>query len=353
MKNLLILRACLFITNTLPDTNPTILDYAAQFKADDSTKGLGEFIMLAAEQNEILEDLVVMECNDGTKHKSKAVVGIPEPTFRKLYGFVQPSRGTTVPISDNCGMIEDYLEVDVAEADLNGNSARFLASQTRMITEGFNKKIAKSLFYEDEKVTPEGFTGFAPRFNTLDTAAAACAVNVIDAADGAAVAGQLLNQSIWLVNWGDYQVHACFPKGSKAGLQINDKGQVTIQDSAGGRMEAYRTHFRWDIGLAVPDWRHVVRIANIKMSDLTKNAAAGADLLDLLTRALEQIQSTNGKAAIYCSRQIRAFLRRQITSKIASSTLTWDMVAGKRVLAVDGVPVRRVDALATLEDAVV
>jgi len=341
-----------FITTTLPDTNATLLDYALAYQADPATKGLGDFIMLAAEQNEILEDLVMMECNDGTKHKSVIVPGIPEPTFRKLYGFVQPSRVQGVPISDNCGMLEDYLQADKALADLNNNSARFLMSQAKGIVEGFNKKIASSIFYSNEVTQPEAFTGMAPRFNDLS---ANNAENIIDALAGSGNAGELLHSSIYIVNWGDYQAHGIFPKGSKAGLQINDKGQVTVQDTTatdgmgGGLMEAYRTHFRWDIGLAVPDWRHVVRIANIKTSLAKKDAATGADIIDLIIQGLERIHSTGGKPAIYCSREIRSILRRQIANKVAGSTLTMDTVAGKRVVAFDGIPVRRCDALLNTE----
>jgi hypothetical protein len=347
-----ITRSSAFITTALPDTNATLLDYAAMYQADPATKGVGDFIMLAAEQNEILDDLVMQECNDGTKHKSVIIPGLPEPTFRKLYGFVQPSRVQGIPISDNCAMLEDYLQTDKAVADLNNNSARFQMSQARGITEGFNKKIASSLFYSNEATQPEAFTGMAPRFNDLS---AANGGNIIDALAGAGVAAELLHSSIYIVNWGDFQVHGIFPKGSKAGLQINDKGQVTVQDTTaadgmgGGLMEAYRTHFRWDIGLAVPDWRHVVRIANIKTSALTKNAGSGADIIDLITQGLEMIHSTGGRPAIYCSRAVRSFLRRQIANKIAASTLTMEDVAGKRVVAFDGIPVRRCDALINTE----
>lgn len=347
---MIVLIAAAFRTTTLPDTNPTLVDYAKMYKADEATKGIGEFIMLAAEQNEILEDMVVMECNDGTKHKSQMVTGIPEPEFRKLYGYVQPSRGQTVPVSDNCGMLEDYLEVDKAAADLNGNSTRFLMAQAKMITEGFNKKVAKSLFYSDEKYQPEAFTGLAPRFSDLD---ASNAENIIDAAEGDGDPNVAGYASIYVVNWADYVCHALFPKGSKAGLQINDKGQVTSQGTtesgAPGLMEVYRTHFRWDIGFALPDWRNVVRIANIKVADLTKNATSGADIIDLITQAIEQIHSTGGKPAIYVPKIIRSFLRRQIANKVAASTLTMEDIAGKRVVAFDGIPVRRCDALLTTE----
>lgn len=345
-------KAPAFITTVLPATNATLLDYASMYQANPDTKGLGDFIMMAAEENEILMDLVVQECNSGTSHKSVIVPGIPEPTFRKLYGFTQPSRVQGVPITDNTAMLEDYLQVDKALADLNNNSDRFMMSQANGIVEGFNKKIASSLFYANEATQPEAFTGLAPRFNSLS---ADNGQNIIDAAGGTATPGELFNSSIYVVNWGDYKVHGIMPKGSKAGLQINDKGQVTVQDTSGsdgGLMEAYRTHFRWDLGLTVADWRHIVRIANIDNRLLTKNAATGPDITDLLVQAVEQIKSTNGKPAIYVSRAIRSMMRRQIINKTASSSLTQENMNGKPVVMFDGIPVRRCDALLNTEDAV-
>jgi hypothetical protein len=111
-------------------------------------------------------------------------------------------------------------------------------------------------------------------------------------------------------------------------------------------MEAYRTHYRWDVGLTVRDWRYVVRIANIDLSDLVKTGATGADIIDLMTQALELVQSlTVGRPAFYCNRSIKSMLRRQIVNKVGNATLTMDTVAGKHVMTFDGVPVRRCDAL--------
>ena len=106
--------------------------------------------------------------------------------------------------------------------------------------------------------------------------------------------------------------------------------------------------------LTLRDWRFVSRIANIDVSDLTKNASAGADLIDLMTQALEIIPNVGmGRPAFYMPRKIRSFLRRQITNKVASSTLTLETVAGKKVVTFDGVPCRRTDALLLTEARVV
>lgn len=162
------------------------------------------------------------------------------------------------------------------------------------------------------------------------------------------------NASIWLIVWGPNTCHTIFPKGSAAGLQSRDLGEHTLTDAAGGRYQGYRTHYKWDIGAVLRDWRYVVRIANIDVSDLTKNASAGADLIDLMTRALELVPNVGmGRPAFYMPRKIRSFLRRQITNKVAASTLTMEEIAGKKVVAFDGVPCRRTDALLLTEARVV
>lgn len=325
----------------LAATHPTLLDLA---KRMDPDKKIATIIEILNETNEILDDMVWVEGNLLTGHKTTVRTGLPTPTWRKLYGGVQPTKSTTAQVMDSCGMLEAYSEVDKALADLNGNTAEFRFSEDLPHLTGINQTLSSALFYANEATTPEKFTGFAPRFNSLS---AENGQNII-VGDGAGSD----NTSVWLIVWGPNTCHGIVPKGSTAGMQMTDKGQVTIEniDGSGGRMEAYRTHFRFDAGLTVRDWRYVVRIANIDKSNLVKDAATGSDLIDLMTQALEQVQDLNvGRPAFYCSRTVRSFLRRQMVAAVKQSTLTMDMVAGKRVLFFDNVPVRRCDALAADE----
>ncbi|HEV8474590.1 MAG TPA: hypothetical protein VGR82_17565 [Methylomirabilota bacterium] len=327
---------------TLSSIHPTLLDLAQVLGPDNK---IAAIIEILNQTNEVLDDFVMIEGNLLTGHQTTVRTGIPAPTWRKLYGGVQPTKSTSVKVTDSCGMCENYAEVDKALADLNGNSAAFRLSENRPILEGFNQEIVSSLFYANEDTEPEAFTGLAPRFNT--TSGVENAQNIIKAGGAGAD-----NTSVWLVVWGENTVHGIYPKGSVGGFQMNDKGQVTIEnvDGNGGRMEAYRTHYRWDCGLTVRDWRYVVRVANIDLSDLTKTGATGADLIDLMTQALELVQSLNmGKPAFYANRTVKSFLRRQITNKVASSTLQMEQVAGKHVMTFDGVPVRRCDGLVNNE----
>ncbi len=330
---------------TLETKWPSLANVTSRMTPDGKIDAIAEILNL---QNEALDDIPWIEGNLVTGNKTTIRTGLPAPTWRKLYGGVQPTKSTTAQVTDTCGMMESYAEIDKALADLNGNTAAWRLSEEKPFIEGFNQELMTTLFYGSEATAPEKFTGLSPRYNSLS---ASNAENIIDASGTGTD-----NTSIWLVVWGDQTVFGTYPKGSNRGLMVEDKGQVTIEnaDGAQGRMEAYRTHYRWDCGLVLKDWRYVVRICNIDKSDLTKDNATGADLTDLMTQAIELIPNLNaGRAVFYVTRRIRGFLRRQIVNKVKNSSLTMEEVAGRKVVAFDGIPVRRVDALAADEARIV
>lgn len=334
-------------------THPTLLDYT---KRQDPDKSIATIVETLATTNEILEDMVQIEGNLETGHRTTIRSGLPAPTWRKLYGGVQPSKSETVQVTDTIGMMEAYAEVDKQLADLNGNTAAFRMSEDMAHLEGMNQEFASTLFYGDESVASEEFTGFLPRFNS---SAAESYENVLlgeNYNDGTAAAGD--NQtSIWLVVWGPNTCHGIYSKGSQMGLSKEDKGQVTIENvsgtSAGGRMEAYRTHYKWCTGLSVRDWRYVVRM--VVDSDQLGTTSSGAivDLTEMMSDACELIPSLSaGRASFYCNRKVKQTLRRQFVDKVKQSTLGMDEIGGKSTLVFDGIPIRKCDAL-TLTEAVV
>lgn len=329
---------------TLSSNNPTLADVAARLGPDSKIDP--NIVEMLSETNEILEDMTMIEANGFTEHKTTIRSGMPAGTWRKLNYGVQPEKSRTVSVKDAMGMLETYAEVDKALADLNGNSATWRLSEDRAFIEGLNQTQASTLFYGDSSLDPEKYTGLTPRYSSLS---AENGINIVDAGGTGSD-----NASIWLIVWGPNTCHGIYPKGSPAGLQSRDLGEDTLIDAAGGRYQGYRTHYKWDNGLTLRDWRYVVRIANIDVSDLTKNAASGGDLIDLLTQAIELIPNLGmGRPVFYMPRKLRSFLRRQIANKVAAATLTMEEVAGKKVVAVDGIPVRRTDALLLTEARVV
>jgi hypothetical protein len=326
----------------LTANNPTLLDVARRTDADGK---IATIVELLNQTNDVLTDMSWVEGNLETGNKTTVRTGLPTPTWRKLYGGVQPAKSTTAQVQDACGMLEAYAEIDKALADLNGNTAAFRLSEDAAHIEGMSQKLATTLFYGNEGTEPEAFTGLAPRYNSL---AAQNADNIINAG-GASTD----NTSIWLCVWGPQTGFGIYPKGSMGGLQMHDKGQVTIEnvDGAGGRMEGYRTHYRWDAGLTIRDWRYFVRVANVKIGDLA-TIANTKNLINWMVQASERIPSFGkGRACFYVNRTIREKLRLGILERV-SNNLSWETVEGKRVMTFDDIPVRRTDALLNTESVV-
>lgn len=327
----------------LPAQNPTLMDLATRAAPDGSVDSM--IVEILQQEEEMLLDMAWVQGNLETGHKTTVRTGIPEPTWRRLNYGVQPSKSTTAQITDTCGMLEDYSQVDKALAELNGNAPAWRLSEDKAKIQGFAHKLARTIFYGSEGSDPAGFTGLAPRFNSLSGAESG--QNILNAGGSGSD-----NTSIWLVVWGDDRCHGIVPKHSKTGLQTRDLGEDRVTDAAGGYYQALITHYRQDAGLTVRDWRYVVRIANIDVSDLTKDAATGADLVDLMTQAVERVHNLKGgRAGFYCNRRIRSFLRRQIKNA-KNINLTLEQVAGQQVMMFDGVPVRMSDSILLTEAAV-
>lgn len=324
---------------------PTLLDVTMALDPDGGIAAVAE---LLSQTNEIMADWTFQEGNLTIGHQSVIRTGLPSVTWRKLYGGVQADKSRRARITDSCGMMEAYNEVDKALADLNSNANEFRASEARAQIEAMSQDLAETLFYGNISVNPERFEGLASRYSSLS---ADNRENIIDAGGTGSD-----NASIWLIAWDPQAIFGIYPKGSTAGIQMNDKGQVTIEniDGAGGRMEAYRTHFRVDAGLVLKDWRYVVRICNIDRSLLSVSVATGADLNDLMSEALERLPMVTANTAFYGDRDMRQMWRKQTAYKLKDSSLTMEDVGGVRSPMFQGeVPMRRVDRLAIDEARVV
>ncbi|MCK5614055.1 hypothetical protein KAR91_69975 [Candidatus Pacearchaeota archaeon] len=319
----------------------TYLDFARRLDPNDKVAAIIEILN---QTNEILDDMMSMEGNLLTGHKTTVRTGLPSATWRLLNYGVQPSKSQTKPVTDTTGMLEAYAEIDKELADLNNNTAAFRLSEDRAFLEAMNQEMAETLFYGNTAVDPEKFTGFSPRYSQFQTTdPTKITYNVLDAG-GAGVD----NTSIWLIVWGESTMHGIYPKGSVGGFKHTDLGEETLTDGAGGLYQGYRTHYQWKIGLTVRDWRYAVRIANIDWSATITDTSA-PDLVKFMIDASEMIPNLSmGRAVFYMRREIRTALRHQIRTD-SNVNLTVDTVEGKRVVSFDEIPVRRVDQLLNTE----
>lgn len=332
---------------TLSNTALTLADWAKRTDPDGRVPVVAE---LLSQTNEILEDAVFMEGNLPTGHRVVIRTGLPQVYWRALNQGIPNSKSTTAQVDESCGMLEARSEVDVKLANLNGNTAEFRLSEDHAFLEAMNITQAQTMFYGNPSTDPKQYLGLAARYGTIS--GAGNAANIIDAGGTGTD-----NTSIYLVVWGDNTVFCPFPKGSKAGLNHQDLGEQTVYNADGTRMQALATNYQWDNGLVVKDWRYVVRICNVDVSNLVGESSA-ADLIKLMSRALDRIPNLGfGRPVFYMNRTVYSMLRIQALAKsqnvLAVEKGLNQFGTAASWLSFEGVPLRKVDALLNTEARVV
>lgn len=328
---------------TIGNTVLTLADWAKRLDPNGQVPMIVEML---AQTNEIIQDQLFMEGNLPTGHRVTVRTSLPTVGWRLLNQGITPSKSGTAQVDEQSGMLEAYSEVDKDLAELNGNSAAFRLSEAQAFLEAMNQEYAQTLIYGNVGIAPEEFTGLAARYpNSTGTTGQ----NVIKAGGS-----QSDNSSIYLVAWGANTVFGVFPKGSKAGLIHEDLGLVTVQGGTGigtSRMRAYQDHWQWKAGLVVRDWRYVVRIANIDISNLVAESSA-ADLIKVMLRAIHRLPSqTLGRPVFYANRTVLEMLDIQAMTK-SNIYLTVGEEEGRRKVSLRGIPIRLVDQLLETEATV-
>lgn len=336
----------------------TLADWAKRVE-DDGRMSL--IVDLLSQTNEMMDDMLWAEGNQTDGFKTTVRTGLPTGTWRMLYQGVTPHKSTTAQITERIGNLEDYSVVDKDLADLNGNTAEFRLGEDAAFFEGMTQTMQGAVLYSNALSTPAQIMGLAPRYNTLNTSNAATAGNVINMGGSGST-----NTSIWFMQWSQSTCFGFFPKGKVGGLQHVNQGEIPFWNSDGTRYQVYQSHFKWEAGLAVRDWRAVVRLANIDVTALTGVNAANlingliraAHLFPTAPRGIAPVQSATrpsgmvgqGRFAIYCNRTTSTFLDLQAMNK-TNVLLTMDQWDGRPVTMFRGVPIRTVDQLLSTETA--
>jgi hypothetical protein len=330
---------------TLATTVLTLADWAKRL---DPNGKVPVIVELLSQSNEVLTDMLWKEGNLPTGEVTTVRTGLPTVYWRMFNQGTSSSKSTTAQITEACGMLEAWSEVDCDLAELNGNVGAFRLSEAQAFIEAMNQEMAQTLFYGNSGTAPEEFNGLAIRYSSTT---AGNGKNVLSGSGNGSD-----NSSVWLVGWGQNTCFGVFPKGSSAGLKHEDLGKVTVEVTAGvagSRMRAYQDHWQWKAGVVLKDWRYTVRIANIDISNLVAKSSA-ADLTELMIKAIHRIPNMGMcKPVFYMNRTCIEMLDIQRRDDVISGGgLTWETVDGKRSASFRGIPIRTVDALTETEATV-
>jgi len=334
---------------------PSILEIARS----SGNASISTIIEVLNQTNEALTDIPWLPCNSGQTHITTIRTGIPTPTWRMLNMGVPKVGSTRAQIKANCGMLEAYSEIDAKEVELakkgaNGQegASNFLAQENAAVIEGFGQEVSRVMFYGDSS-NPAEAVGLCHYYNKCGgTDRHKSSFNTISGGGNTAN-----NQtSVWFVGWGPTTIHGIYPAATTAGFKEEYLGEHTTTDSQGGQFQIYRTHYTWDCGFCVRDWRAAVRICNLDMTALAGDTPP--DLLALFTKAYYRMKyrgysGAQGsiRTAIYCRPEILEYLDNQ-TRKASNLQLTYADIQGKPVLNFRGIPIRVQEKLSVTEAVV-
>lgn len=325
----------------------------------DAYKGSAEgaVVELLTQQNPILDDAMAVECNMDAMHRHMIRTGLPSVSWGRLYKGIPQSKATMQQVDDTTGFVHARSNIDIRLLNLAPDKAKARLIDTMPFIEALNNEMASGIFYHDTSTTPEKFKGLAARYNAYNT-------NPADPTKPNA-ANQVIhgggtgsdNTSIYFVTWGDHATHLLYPKGMKAGVSIDDKGEQRVLDDDGNPYYAKEVIYTWHIGAAIKDYRYNARIANIDVSDMR---AGSVDLWSLLRKAYYRLQSRrlnakSSRIAIYMNRDVLEVLDAQSSDRglVAAGNnythLTSQFVEGQEVKFYRGFPIKETDAILNTE----
>lgn len=337
---------------------PTVGELVQGIQDVNALKGpdgaIMDMVMSLSQRNGIVQDFDLQEGNLDTGHRVARQVGEPTPTKRRLYEGVAPSKAKAAPSDFVTTKLEMFGEVDAALPGGMTAIGKMRDQQRVAKSTAMAKEIARLSFYGNQAVDPREFDGLWTMYSSLTGDGSNQVIGL--GGTGADLC------SIAFIVHGPGMVYAIHPKGTMAGLQYEDWGKKLIPataGAAGNKFAAFIDQFIWDFGIVVEDTRDVVRLANIKVGDLTgltgtQALSASTNILKGMARCPERAEHTDaGRGAYYCPRQVAEMLRVMAVEKVAGSTLTVEQIGGKPVTMYAGFPVRTVDQMLLTESQVV
>lgn len=318
-------------------------------RMDPNMKDIAQVVEVMNHQNDILKFLPFMEGNLPTGHRTTIRAGKPTVGTRRINQGVTPSKSTTKQVDEGTMLLEGWSEADTETLRLGGNEGAIRASEDVATLEAMNDFFSTTFFYGNPAQYIDRFLGLTPRYNSLSGEYGGQIIDGLGSGSD--------NTSIWLVGLGERGLHGIYPSGTNAGIERIDLGRQVITEN-GTRRTVKQTQFIWHAGLALKDYRHVIRLANIDVSNLA-TFGSGSDTSAKLIRMLIQAQNLipgnpNGyglKYALLMNKTTKTWADIMTTEK-TNGAFSLKEIHGQEFTMFRGMPVIKCDAISDAESRV-
>lgn len=344
----------------------------------DFVKGLdakGNFvhrvINLATQDNEMLDDMTVIEANNGTTLETKFRTETSKPVWTTYYQGIPASKGSKARLKVATGKMGTKIVVDCELFDKamkrgQGYADAVLEDEITSKKDGMRMEMGNTLIYGKLANEPRSFNGLFEHYNLCgaegemdDKKAEFYVLNAMGVGGGAKKASEDALGSIALVTWSPDTITAFHAENAETGgitMSERIKGNETDEDN-GGSFLAYTQYLYWELGLAVRDFRAGGRIANIQRDDMLSHAAGETpkdaamryvELIDRLTCRVHE----GGRQAIYMDRLMWEKYRTLYTRITRGNAFTEEQVGAMKRRTLNGIPVRVQDCMKINEEKV-
>jgi hypothetical protein len=258
---------------------PTIVDVTSRMDGAGRQMTVAE---LLSQCNDIWDYLPVKEGNEFGGHEFSYRTSLPAGFWRSINQGTPFGKSTTAKSRLGTGTLEDWSQVDCLLAEASGDIESFRSSEMVSFMEGMSQTMAQTVFYGNSAATPASFNGLSTFYNTVSLGNAQNAANVID---GQGTGSN--NLSMWLNCYSPRSFYAVYPRGTKAGLTVEDLDKEwPAFDAVGNPFRAYTFWFRHLMAVIPEDWRFISRLANV---DVTAAGLAGPNAADLFSLMAEMV----------------------------------------------------------------
>ncbi len=326
----------------------TLMDWAKTRAGEDRVRSIVPFL---AQSNQLLMDMPHMESNCIGKHIVTGQTSLPSIGIEGINRGLHSSKGSFAQFEEkftDYGSLSDVDEFFLKKlAGAGADEARARYGQLHL--EAMGQQVEKDVFYSTRGDDIEKYDGLATRFNSK---AGRAGGQVIDGGGTAAD-----NTSIWFICWGVNRVTGIYDRAQgQMGLQRTELGRN--QRSTIGpdnRIIYYASEkFQWNIGLAVEDYRCIVRIANLSKATL-KGDNAATTLRKFMIQATKKVPmaAKMGKCGFYMNRTAEEALDLERFAAIQRSGGTQADQDSRPTDSYRGFPVRICDSITNNEGRVV
>jgi hypothetical protein len=322
--------------------NPTLLDAVRQQAPNGSLLPIVESLSLLCPA---LNDITMLECNNGTFHRINRRTALPAPVRRRINKGVAATKSDTQQVDEVTTELADKSVIDQEIIDRNGPEYRAREVAGHMM--GLEQNVESDILNGSIGSDPDGIDGLITRLALTTQTPGGTQIVKVDASPSGSD-----QMSILLVGYAPHGVHGIYPKGFPGGIKHQDFGLVSNGGTDGtNTFPAWVDWFTWHHGIAVEDWRYVGRACNIDSSAISVSGTnAITPFITLYHRCL--VADKSARWTYYAPRFLAEMLHQQARTAVTNSTLRIEEVAGVEIVKVMGIPLRTAEKMTITESIV-